>query len=353
MFCQQCGLKLPDGAKFCGVCGTPVQSEPSPPQNNWTTQSQVRQYDGTQPYPVVVQPQKKKGVSKGAISAVVISSILAVAIICAGVYAVVGGLKNRIPNTTSASVNFDLTQYQAHGELSCGLIWVERTASSYNQSPETQFAYFDTNGNQKSEWFYSSTWTKADFSNGLLCLCEAKLNVGASNSTTLRSHVECVVYDTSFTKIASIWCAINEGITITDADENGNLFAFGEYGNDDRLGLYVINSSGIKRFDIDSNNLTYDTLKNLERIKTENGYYVVDLRGTLGPLGNLPSYYGIFDQQCNAIFEPSETIPYDVYSVKILSENEFNVHFKGRDNKYYWVKTNSKGEFLEEPHESE
>lgn len=37
MFCQQCGLKLPEGAKFCSVCGTPVAQE----QNNVAYQNNV------------------------------------------------------------------------------------------------------------------------------------------------------------------------------------------------------------------------------------------------------------------------------------------------------------------------
>ena len=29
-FCKNCGNQLVDGAKFCGVCGTPVEADPQP-----------------------------------------------------------------------------------------------------------------------------------------------------------------------------------------------------------------------------------------------------------------------------------------------------------------------------------
>ena len=68
-------------------------------------------------------------------------------------------------DTSETPVNFDLTQYDAHGELSCGLIWIEKTESSYDKAPETSFAYLDISGNVKSPWFSSKDYQKNDFFN--------------------------------------------------------------------------------------------------------------------------------------------------------------------------------------------
>ncbi|MBE6797432.1 MAG: hypothetical protein E7531_03745 [Ruminococcaceae bacterium] len=249
------------------------------------------------------------------------------------------------------TVNFDLTQYDAHGELSCGLIWVEKTESSYGKAPETEFAYADIDGNIVSEWFDSEEFNKANFVNDIVILKESPYTyVGGP-----RDYARCIVYNTQFNKLVDGYFKTIEGenantreIAIIEANERGEVFGIANLEGYD-FGLFMVSKDGIVKFPVADDAFIYQTIKNLERIKYENGYYIIDFRGTLGTLGNLPCYMGVFDKGGNLIFEPSERIDYDVYSVKVISENEFEILFHGKDGNNYTVRTDKTGKFLTEP----
>lgn len=262
-----------------------------------------------------------------------------------------GGTGNTANDPAKISVNFDLSQYDAYGEVSCGLIWVEKTESSYDTSPETKFAYADVDGNIKSPWFNSGEFNKADFVNGVVVLKESPYTyTGAS-----RDYARCLVYDTNFNTLVDGYFQTIDGekantrdIAIIDANTRGEVFGIAnleKYG----YGLFGISKEGIVKFSVGDDAFIYKTISNLKRIKFENGYYIVDFRGVLGTLGNLPCYMGVFDKNGSCVFEPSEQVDYEVYSVKIISGNEFEIVFKGNDGKNYTVRTNSAGEFLSEP----
>ena len=246
-----------------------------------------------------------------------------------------------VPNESdnNLSVNFDLTRYDAHGELSCGLIWVEKTESSYDKSPETKFAYADIDGNIKSQWFDSDEFNKANFINGIVILKESPYTYVGSP----RDYVRCLVYDTQFNELVDGYFII-----IIDANERGEVFGFADLEGYD-FGLFMVNKDGVVQFPVSDDAFIYKTIDNLKRIDYEKGYYIIDFRGTLGTLGNLPCYMGVFDEKGNCIFEPSEQIEYEVYSVEVISENEFEILFQGRDGNYYTVITDKTGKFLTTP----
>lgn len=254
-------------------------------------------------------------------------------------------------DTPKMSVNFDLSQYDAHGELSCGLIWVEKTESSYDKAPETKFAYADIDGNIVSEWFDSEEFNKANFANDIVILKESPYTyVGGP-----RDYARCLVYDIQFNKLVDGYFKTIKGenansreIAIIDANERGEVFGIATLEGYD-FGLFMVSSDGIVKFSVADDAFIYQTINNLKRIKHENGYYIIDFRGTLGTLGNLPCYMGVFDKNGNCIFEPSEQLDYDVYSVKIISENEFEISFKGKDGNIYTVRTDNTGQFLSDP----
>lgn len=96
MFCEQCGAKLQDGAKFCTVCGTrvtddipaPAQQPQTPPAPSpaWTYQApagntgyaQQPQYVPSQP-----QEQPKKKLGKGALIGIIAGGLVLVVILLA------------------------------------------------------------------------------------------------------------------------------------------------------------------------------------------------------------------------------------------------------------------------------
>lgn len=92
MFCNNCGNQLPDGAKFCNVCGAaiqtpvskaPVTQQPQVPQEPFGHQSNFTNPCPPDPAPVNPTPAKKK--KTGLVIGIVFAVVFAV-------IAVVGGL---------------------------------------------------------------------------------------------------------------------------------------------------------------------------------------------------------------------------------------------------------------------
>ncbi len=252
-----------------------------------------------------------------------------------------GGLLNQGAENPEPQANFDLDQYASHGQWSDGLAWVETTTeSSYDKAAKTVFAYLDTDGNVVSPWFNSEEYEKGNFVNGLLILRRYP------NGRIGSKHV---IFDQSFNMICEMSFASgrnedNESEkAIIDANERGEIFGFTEDG------LVKITKYGIVEFPLPDHALSYPTVKNLKKIEKQQDYYVVDIRGHVGVNYNIPWYMGVFDEDGNVIFEPSEQIKYDVLSVTVLSEDEFEVLFAGEDKKHYTVKVDASGEFLTEP----
>ena len=83
MFCENCGVKLEEGARFCGNCGTPVKMEaiPTPPAPKKKMEAI--------PTPPAPEPEKKKN-NKKIIAILAVVIILAIA---AGIFMALGGGK--------------------------------------------------------------------------------------------------------------------------------------------------------------------------------------------------------------------------------------------------------------------
>ena len=88
MRCNNCNAELPEGAKFCGKCGTPVVEQEETVHifpTSQTASNQVQEMLPPQPSQRNLSRKKKKG-NQGLIIAIVIMCILLVAIVGLGVY---------------------------------------------------------------------------------------------------------------------------------------------------------------------------------------------------------------------------------------------------------------------------
>lgn len=368
MFCSKCGKQLTDDAQFCSECGSSINSQLTSQKQDINSTPQIQKAMGDISYrknesPTPIKKSKKK-IKRWhivlivlSISIILFSNLISKLDISGNFFEKIISNKSseHMESSSEIQVNFDLNEYDSYGNFSDGLIWVEKTISSYDSSPETKFAYLDIDGNVVSEWFYSSNWHKADFSNGLLVL-RGKYDIPYSGAYigSPPSEVVSYVYDKNFNLIASLYVTTNSllsmnksdyELVITDADENGNVFAVGKQ-NDDSKSLYRISADGVIRFDVAKNKLAFASVSNLKRIHIDNGYYVVDFRDSIA---NLPSGILVFDNKGNLIMDVEDKINYTVFSLDIVSEDKIKIMFEGKDDNYYDTIINFKGEFLSTP----
>lgn len=186
----------------------------------------------------------------------------------------------------------------------------------------------------------------ADFVNDFVIIKEKVYDFVGSP----RKYARAMVFDTKFNKLADDYFKVVDGeeykkydLGITNANERGEIFAITE--EDDNLIITMITKDKTVKFHPSSRAFISSSVKNLERIEYQNGYYVIDFR----LYSNYPGYMGVFSKYGECIYEPSIVLDYSVYSVNVISENEFEIEFKGMDNKLYTVRTDSNGNFLSEP----
>ena len=81
MYCQYCGKEVPDGARFCGNCGKPVEDTVGPvvqrPTAQHTAEAQVEQHDKG---PAAAPEEKKRGHGGKAVLALALLAVVAVAV---------------------------------------------------------------------------------------------------------------------------------------------------------------------------------------------------------------------------------------------------------------------------------
>ena len=161
---------------------------------------------------------------------------------------------NEINNTTPTkkeTVNFDLSQYKDHGELSEGLLWVIKETSSWDSEPYESYAYLDVDGNVVYGWFSVGKYFKndgyvgyvratklQDFKNGFALI------YNDSGVDKLGGYVNATVIDTSGNEIANFLIDAYKGSTGTKMDykdfsSQGYAFFIGKEFYDGEKGMFL------------------------------------------------------------------------------------------------------------------
>ena len=176
------------------------------------------------------------------------------------------------------NIGFDLSTYDDYGKWSDGLAWA--MADNWNDEMDEyqkEFAYFDTNGNQVSEWFSNSVYEPSNFSNHFVIIGER-----SGSGKQYRPSVLQKIYDTEFNLIAEI--RTGSGLKeIRDFDENGFSFAYGivkEY--DTNKELYWIDRNGAHAFSehVYASDVTSD-------ITVTDKYFIIDNKYISDHSGNV------------------------------------------------------------------
>ena len=105
MFCKQCGASLPEGAKFCEVCGTAVsapEAAASPESGAYAPPQQEPQYNA----PPYAEPQQQTFFDCG-VQAREIATAIILSIVTCGIYGIYWFIKmvddvNRVSNDQNA-----------------------------------------------------------------------------------------------------------------------------------------------------------------------------------------------------------------------------------------------------------
>ncbi|MGN0487976.1 MAG: hypothetical protein ACI4HO_01795 [Ruminococcus sp.] len=232
-------------------------------------------------------------------------------------------------------LNIDLSEYSDHGELSCGRIWLEKEEGSWDEYPESQFAYFDADGNQITDWFLSDNFIKGDYLGDFLVLPEYRPEFGTT------SHI-CHVYDLDGNEMAQ-FCDETGYFCYTGINEDGKRL----YQNDQReigwmdsTGVYLFNT-GDKKDDI---RIMGDEHFTLEKV---NDYYILIVKDS-----DYDSELSmIFDQSLNLVLDFNDIFGWrnGANSINFISENNIEVEFVGEDDKFYKCVVDLQGNFIEEP----
>lgn len=84
MFCEQCGSKVPEGAKFCPKCGSPApQDDENIEVQNGGTEEHVENVE--EPIIKHEKAETKKQKKSSKVGKIVIASVLGIALVCGGV----------------------------------------------------------------------------------------------------------------------------------------------------------------------------------------------------------------------------------------------------------------------------
>ena len=170
-------------------------------------------------------------------------------------------------NNGVKSANFDLNNYDEHGELSCGRILVWRTTDgNWNSAKEKQFAYLDVNENVIYGWktveeFWPSghgsvlTYTPYDFVNNFAMIKDNTLENAFFfidiNGNVLHPNLS-IQSIFGGTLLSGSKYSSKEDYYITDFDENGYAYFSGSLwinGSREVKGVFYINKDRICRFD--------------------------------------------------------------------------------------------------------
>lgn len=242
-------------------------------------------------------------------------------------------------NSFNQGVNFDLSQYKDHGNLSCGLIW----ATQYHWSDVLDgdyemFAYFDIDGNQKSSWFNKEEYFESDFYNDFVIIEKVKK---VDNERWHDKKFE--VYNKSFDLIASLDCDIGG---ISRFNEFGYAFAT------DISSFYYIDANGAHKFD--EHVLFYDVndIETTEKYFNVEGNYLCDHQGKI--LVNVRKTIEEYIDSTGNYSRESFSKDYYITLSNIIDNESIDVTFNAKNTKSknmveFTCKIGFNGEFIEHP----
>ncbi len=251
----------------------------------------------------------------------------------------------------SEKVNFDLSEYDSYGNLSCGRIWVKKTISDWDKSPEQYFAYLDANGNVIYDWtpvgsyYYKGSYLDSvlpqDFKNGYAMIINRAVGEKTESGVYFIDLDGNVLYDSVSIIVAHYLDDVGarEDLYITDFDDEHYAYFVGRILPEDidngNWDLFWMDKDGVHRFNYDFPN-TDTVTRSVERI---NGYFFV----------SCGAYSVLLDSLGNPIIDFPEVSGITPYEIELLDDNQIKVYFEGMDSNDYQCILNYEGEFLTEP----
>lgn len=243
-------------------------------------------------------------------------------------------------------INFDLSEYESHGELSCGRIWCSKIEGSWDTPNKESFAYFDCDGNRISQWFDRDTYTPTDFKNNFVVFHHI-------NIPPIRDEYPVTVLDINCNQIAYLrviydhYGAGADYLCISEFNSDGIACCYArdeEY----RKRLYWIDNSGANIFRIDVNSLDllftsfHPDDMNAEKLDDK---IVLYLGGSL-----YNEFTGVFSDDGDLLLDVKKAI--GGYQVRDVSADGANlkVLFKGADDKLYNCIIDYNGNFVKDPY---
>lgn len=248
-------------------------------------------------------------------------------------------------------VNFSLDQYTDHGDLSCGLIWCSKNVWSDELDMNIeQFAYFDAEGKQVSDWFDCQKYVPVDFANDFVIIYENTENKKSSEKREEYNYV----YNLDFSNIAvirinkttnreDISVRFNEdGYAFTNGEiieSNGMSFTYPDNGYYDKLAY--IDKAGAHLFD-DGVEFIYNHSADIDNdifcekdyiivsdrfVCNKEGKLLVDVQKAVEASGLLENYY-TFD--LDDLKDLSINEKYDIVQfrdLQFIDDNSFSVEF--------------------------
>ncbi len=248
------------------------------------------------------------------------------------------------------SVNFDLSQYDSHGELSCGRIWVVKTISDWDTRPAKYFAYLDADGNVIYDWtpvgevYYRGAYVDAmlpqNFVNDRAMIINRGFGTTATQSIILIDHNGNELYSPSWIYVEFYEQRNREReYYITNFDKEGYAYFIGRVwwdGNTEGdYGVYWMDDAGIHKF----NAQLPTTDRTLHAIERMDKYYFIAIG----------AYSILFDFQGNPIVDFKEAAGIFPDSIEIIDDKYIEASFIGKDDKRYVCVLDFDGNFIKSP----
>ena len=239
------------------------------------------------------------------------------------------------------TVNFDLSQYDSYGNLSCGRIWVTKSFSDWDTSPTKYYAYLDTDGNVIYDWkpveefYHIGDYVDAnrpqDFKDGRAMIIHAAFgNDDLTNRITLIDVNGNVLYEDIYVRYSETpnRAVAERKYWITDFDDEGYAYFVGG-------GVYWLDNKGVHLFDY---NLP-DTSSVIHSIERLGNYFYV----------NIGVYSILFDSSGSPLIDFGKTAGIYPNSIEIINNKYIEAVFEGKDDKTYVCVIDFNGNFIKSP----